>query len=286
MEIDLYTFASFILGVLAGCLGGIWLSGLISSHKVERLEQRVNVLSDNKFKATGERVTLKQLEQRLDAEAASIPMTEDQLREKSGEIRELTAALNETTALTSELAEALRIRKAKVKQLQTEQSKWVQRNKALLIKSKQAESKVTELNNEIAAQSKVNARLESGEEYLSDSAASLNTQAFNGQPISGQSVESANASASPALAAGPHHSAEAGDATVDRLKSRLQEMESELQNWADRVDQLEAKTTTTSTGSQASSLAMLEAALRGEAEKQDSIGSTDKPQLLGGGSAS
>jgi len=264
MEIDLYTFASFILGVLAGCLGGIWLSGLISSHKVERLEQRVNVLSDNKFKATGERVTLKQLEQRLDAEAA----------------------LNETTALTSELAEALRIRKAKVKQLQTEQSKWVQRNKALLIKSKQAESKVTELNNEIAAQSKVNARLESGEEYLSDSAASLNTQAFNGQPISAQSVESSNASASPALAAGPHHSAEAGDATVDRLKSRLQEMESELQNWADRVDQLEAKTTTTSTGSQASSLAMLEAALRGEAEKQDSIGSTDKPQLLGGGSAS
>jgi len=63
-------------------------------------------------------------------------------------------------------------------------------------------------------------------------------------------------------------------------------MESELQNWADRVDQLEAKTTTTATGSQASSLAMLEAALRGEAEKQGSVGSDDKPQLLGGHSAS
>lgn len=278
MEIDLYTFASFIMGVLTGCLGGIWLSGLISSHKVERLEQRVNVLSDNKFKVTGERVTLKQLEERLDAEAASIPMTEDELREKSGEISELTAALNETTALTSELAEALRIRKAKVEQLQVEQAKWLQRNKALLIKSGQAETKIDELNNEIAAQSKINAKLENGEGYSAEST----IHEFKAQSLMGET----NA-ASPALAAGPHVTAGSEDATVDRLKSRLQEMESELQNWADRVDQLEAHATTAPTGSQTSGLAMLEAALRGEADKQGSVGGDDdKPHLLGGRSTS
>lgn len=270
MELDLYTFGSFMVGVLVGCLGGIWLAGLISSHKVERLEQKVNVLSDNKFKMTGERVSLKQLEERLDAEAASIPMAETELKEKSGEIRELTAALNETTALTSELAEALRIRKAKVQQLQVEQGKWIKRNKALLIKTGQAESKINALTKEIAGQQHANTRLENGTDLDSSGSASALSE---------------KTTAAPALAASHHVPAEGAgsEVSVDRLKSRLAEMESELQNWADRVDKLEARATGKPV--EASSLALLEQALRGEAEKEGAVGSDAKPQLLGGHSA-
>ena len=271
MELDLYTFGSFMVGVLIGCLGGIWLAGLISSHKVERLEQKVNVLSDNKFKMTDERVSLKQLEERLDAEAASIPMAESELKEKSGEIRELTTALNETTALTSELAEALRVRKAKVQQLQVEQGKWIKRNKALLIKTGQAERKLNELTNEVAGQKHANSRLENGTDLDSNgSASALNSKS----------------TAAPARAAGHHGSDEGadGEVSVDRLKSRLADMESELQTWADRVDKLEARATGKPV--EASSLALLEQALRGEADKEGAVSSDAKPQLLGGRSAS
>lgn len=283
MEIDLYTFASFIMGILAGCLGGIWLAGLISAHKVERLEQKVNALSENKFKIKGERVRLKQLEQRLDAEAASIPMAERELQEKSGEIRELTVALNETTALTSELAEALRARKIKVQQLQVEQSKWIKRNKALLMKSEQVEAKVSGLQKDIAARRSVNEKLET-QQLTSNKANSAN------EPVTtaAQAFVGKTSNSSPARAAGHHaqngSAKTARDGSVDRLNSRVQEMESELQAWFDRVGRLEANVSGRHT--QASGLALLEEVLRGEADKEKAVAADAKPHLLGSRSAS
>ena len=284
MDIDLYTFASFIVGVLTGCLAGIWLSGLISAHKVERIEQKIHALSDNKFKLKGQRVRLKQLEQRLDAEAASIPLAERELQDKSGEIRELTTALNETTALTSELAEALRARKIKVQQLQVEQSKWIKRNKALLLKTEQVEGKVNSMQKDLAMHRSANQKLDANAapRKLSSEPATTAAEAFIGKVNP----------ASPALAASHHPGAgtqngtakTASDGSVDRLASRMQEMESELQNWFDRVGKLEENVSGQHT--QASGLALLEEVLRGEADKQNEAASAQQPHLLGSRSAS
>jgi len=246
MNLDLYTLAAFCVGVLAGVVVGFWLARFITGLTVERLEKKVQSLSDNKFELTGQRVRLSQLEQRLDAEAAKIPLAEAELQEKSGEIRELTTALNETTALTADLSAALRARRAKVQQLQLEQSKWLKRNKALLIKSESTEEKITELT---AAQQQA-ANVSSAE----DETAAANPAM----------------TAAPALAAGHHTGPGAANGDndhLDRLANRMQQMESDLQTWFDRVGKLEANTT--GQVNQASGLALLEEVLRGEAETQD-----------------
>ncbi len=284
MDIDLYTFASFIVGVLTGCLAGIWLSGLISAHKVERIEQKVHALSDNKFKLKGQRVRLKQLEQRLDEEAASIPLAERELQEKSGEIRELTTALNETTALTSELAQALRSRKIKVQQLQVEQAKWMKRNKALLLKTENVENNVAGMKEQLAMQRSTNEELDSQNtpQTLSSELATDVAEASNGQAIP---ATAAFATSQLLDTEDQNGTAEAAaDGTVDRLNSRMQEMESELQYWLDRVGKLEANVS--GQQNQASGLALLEEVLRGEADNQDAAASSEQPQLLGGQSAS
>lgn len=247
MNLDLYTIAAFAVGILAGAVAGVWLARLIFNHRADALERKVLSLSDSKFELKGQRVRLKQLEQRLDAEAASIPLAEGELKEKSGEIRELTQALNETTALTSELTTALRARKTKVQQLQLEQTKWLRRNKALLLKSAETEETISDLQQDIA-----------------------NSRDGNG-------------TSAPALAAGHHVTEPAPNGgTVDSLTSRMQEMESELQNWFDRVGKLEANVTGQHT--QASGLALLEEVLRGEASKQGTVDTP--PKLLGNQSAS
>lgn len=262
MNVDLYTIAAFAVGILAGALAGVWLAGIIFKHRAERLERKVLSLSDNKFQLKGQRVRLKQLEQRLDAEAASIPLAERELKDKSGEIRELTTALNETTALTSELTKALRARKTKVQQLQVEQSKWLKRNKALLLKSEATEDKISGLQKEIATHRSANETLES--------------QVKNG---------TGETTAAPARAASHRATSTiAASGSVDRLTSRMQEMESELQNWFERVDKLEAKATGQHT--QANGLALLEEVLRGEATKQEAAATDEAPQLLGSRSAS
>jgi len=245
MNLDLYTLAAFCVGVLAGVVVGFWLARFITGLTVERLEKKVQSLSDNKFELTGQRVRLKQLEQRLDSEAAKIPLAEAELKEKSGEIRELTTALNETTALTADLSAALRARRAKVQQLQLEQSKWLKRNKALLLKSESTEEKITELTAAHNDIKKLAAQAQSATEEASDIAAA------------------------PALAAGHHtgSAAEGDNDHLDRLANRMQQMESDLQTWFDRVGKLEANAT--GQVNQASGLALLEEVLRGEAEHQE-----------------
>jgi len=249
MNLDLYTLAAFCVGVLVGVVVGFWLARFITGLTVERLEKKVQSLSDNKFELTGQRVRLKQLEQRLDAEAANIPAAEAELKEKTGEIRELTTALNETTALTADLSTALRARRAKVQQLQLEQSKWLKRNKALLIKSEATEKEITDLTTQMNKAS-----------AAADSAASN----------AGQTM-----AAAPALAAGHHTGSDTDDENLDGLANRMQQMESDLKAWFDRVGKLEANAN--GQVSQASGLALLEEVLRGEAENQDaaSKGSTD-----------
>lgn len=280
MEIDLYTFAPFLVGFLLGCIAGVSLSGLISKHKIERIEHKIHALSDSKFQLKGQRVRLKQLEQRLDEEAASIPLAERELLDKTGEIRELTTALTETTALTGELAEALRSRKLKVKQLQVEQSKWIQRNKALLQKTEQVNKKVSGIEKTLASQRAASEKLERRlARQTTPQAEEKNPVQSAAEAFIGQAT-----AASPALAAGHHPSGDAtNDESVDRLRSRMQEMENELQNWFDRVGKLEQGVTEQQ--ARTSGLAMLEEVLRGEANKQAGT-RDDNLKLLGGRSAS
>jgi|GEM_PF-3367215 len=267
MNIDIYSLAAFCVGILIGVLVGYWLARFITGLTVEQLEKKVQALSDNKFELTGQRVRLKQLEQRLDAEAANIPLAEAELKEKSGEIRELTTALNETTALTADLSTALRARRAKVQQLQLEQTKWLKRNKALLLKSESTEQEITDL-----------------------------TAAINGASSAQSNGSDAGhtMAAAPALAAG-HHTGSASDSSneddeeLTGLADRMQQMETELKNWFDRVGKLEANAT--GQVNQASGLALLEEVLRGEAKSQDAAAkqSPDSDQsngFLGNQSAS
>jgi len=256
MNLDLYTFAAFAFGLLAGAITGIVLARFVFSSKTERLERKVSALSDQKFKVTGQRVSLKQLEQRLDEEAAAIPVAEAELNEKAGEIRELTAALNETTALTTELSNALRTRKAKLQQLQVEQSKWLKRNKALLIKTEAMDK-----------------QLQTTQKEFGD----VRRNATNGNGSSHADVAATTNGSSSTAAP----SAEG----VDRLASRMQEMESELEGWFHRLGKLEANVT--GQANQANGLAMLEEVLRGEADKQSSAanGSSSSNHVNGNGSS-
>lgn len=275
MNLDLYTLTAFFVGILAGAVGGFWLARFITGLTVERLERKVQSLSDSKFELKGQRVRLKQLEQRLDAEAARIPMAERELKDKTGEIRELTTALNETTALTSDLTAALRTRKAKVQQLQLEQTKWLKRNKALLLKTEGAESQIAELQKDIAKNR--------------TASQTLTTQkAPHGKASNGESAS--ESVAAPALAAGHHLEANGtangiDDKNVENLTSRMHQMEAELKTWFDRVGKLEANVT--GQAGQASGLALLEQVLRGEAKAQDEAAKNDDmPTLLGSNSAS
>ena len=259
MNLDLYTLAAFIVGISAGTLVGYWLAKFITGLTVERLERKVQSLSDDKFELRGQRVRLKQLEQRLDAEAARIPMAEREMQDKSGEIRELTAALNETTALTTDLTAALRARKAKVKQLEIEQTKWLKRNKALLMKSESTEEKIAQLSSDVAKQRKL-ASEQNGVATAHVAEAPEASKAENGS-------SETTKGAAPALAATHHIMPGQSYGNVDQLTSRMEEIESNLQNWFERVGKLEANAT--GQMKQASGLALLEQVLRGEAETQD-----------------
>ncbi len=252
MNLDLYTLAAFCVGVLAGVVVGFWLARFITQLTVERLEKKVQSLSDNKFELTGQRIRLKQLEQRLDAEAANIPLAEAELKEKTGEIRELTTALNETTALTADLSTALRARRAKVQQLQLEQSKWLKRNKALLLKSESTEKEIADLT----------AQKNNAKDNAKDSVKNNAPAAENNSQNSGPSI-----AAAPALAAGHHTGSDSADGDLDGLTNRMQQMETELKNWFDRIGKLEANAT--GQVNQATGLALLEEVLRGEAKSQD-----------------
>jgi len=266
MNIDIYSLAAFCVGVLIGVLMGYWLARFITGLKFEQLEKKVQALSDNKFELAGQRVRLKQLEQRLDAEAANIPLAEAELKEKSGEIRELTTALNETTALTADLSTALRARRAKVQQLQLEQAKWLKRNKALLLKAETTEKEITDLTTQM-------------------------NRANGAQTDSSDASQSK--AAAPALAAGHHagsgNDSDGDDDNLNGLADRMQQMESDLKNWFDRVGKLEANAT--GQVNQASGLALLEEVLRGEAKSQDaaaqkSSDSDESNGFLGNQSAS
>jgi len=259
MNLDLYTLAAFIVGISAGTLVGYWLAKFITGLTVERLERKVQSLSDDKFELSGQRVRLKQLEQRLDAEAARIPMAEREMQDKSDEIRELTAALNETTALTTDLTAALRARKAKVKQLEIEQTKWLKRNKALLMKSESTEEKIAQLSSDVAKQRKL-ASEQNGVATAHVAEAPEASKAENGS-------SETTKGAAPALAATHHIMPGQSYGNVDQLTSRMEEIESNLQNWFERVGKLEANAT--GQMKQASGLALLEQVLRGEAETQD-----------------
>ena len=259
MNLDLYTLAAFIVGISAGTLVGDWLAKFITGLTVERLERKVQSLSDDKFELSGQRVRLKQLEQRLDAEAARIPMAEREMQDKSDEIRELTAALNETTALTTDLTAALRARKAKVKQLEIEQTKWLKRNKALLMKSESTEEKIAQLSSDVAKQRKL-ASEQNGVATAHVAEAPEASKAENGS-------SETTKGAAPALAATHHIMPGQSYGNVDQLTSRMEEIESNLQNWFERVGKLEANAT--GQMKQASGLALLEQVLRGEAETQD-----------------
>lgn len=259
MNLDLYTLAAFIVGISAGTLVGYWLAKFITGLTVERLERKVQSLSDDKFELSGQRVRLKQLEQRLDAEAARIPMAEREMQDKSDEIRELTAALNETTALTTDLTAALRARKAKVKQLEIEQTKWLKRNKALLMKSESTEEKIAQLSSDVAKQRKL-ASEQNGVATAHVAEAPEASKAENGS-------SETTKGAAPALAATHHIMPGQSYGNVDQLTSRMEEIESNLQNWFERVGKLEANAT--GQMNQASGLALLEQVLRGEAETQD-----------------
>ena len=252
MNLDLYTLTAFIVGILAGVCAGFWLARFITGHTVERLERKVHSLSDSKFELKGSGARLRQLEQRLDSEAAKIPSVERDLNDKSAEIKELTAALTETTALTSDLSTALRARKAKVQQLQLEQSKWMKRNKALLLKSETTEQQIGNLTKSINQARNASSAVPSSQV---NGAAKINGTAANG-------------TAAPALAAGHHiNTAAAENGDVDSLTSRMQKMEADLQTWFERVGKLEANAT--GQMNQASGLALLEQVLRGEADSQD-----------------
>ena len=259
MNLDLYTLAAFIVGISAGTLVGYWLAKFITGLTVERLERKIQSLSDDKFELSGQRVRLKQLEQRLDAEAARIPMAEREMQDKSDEIRELTAALNETTALTTDLTAALRARKAKVKQLEIEQTKWLKRNKALLMKSESTEEKIAQLSSDVAKQRKL-ASEQNGVATAHVAEAPEASKAENGS-------SETTKGAAPALAATHHIMPGQSYGNVDQLTSRMEEIESNLQNWFERVGKLEANAT--GQMNQASGLALLEQVLRGEAETQD-----------------
>lgn len=254
MNLDLYTLTAFIVGILAGVCAGFWLARFITGHTVERLERKVHSLSDSKFELKGSGARLRQLEQRLDSEAAKIPVAERELNDKSGEIKELTAALTETTALTSDLTTALRARKAKVQQLQLEQSKWMKRNKALLLKSEATEAQIAGLTSSI--------------EQARTAGSTPPSKQINGAAKAKANAVSSNGIAAPALAAGHHiNTAAAASGDIDSISSRLQKMEADLQTWFERVGKLEANAT--GQMNQASGLALLEQVLRGEAENQD-----------------
>ncbi len=310
MNLDLYTLTAFFVGILGGAVAGTWLARFITGLTVERLERKVQSVSDNKFDLKGQRVRLKQLEQRLDAEAARIPLAERELKEKSVEIRELTTALNETTALTSELTAALRARKAKVQQLQLEQTKWLKRNKALLLKSESTEQQIAELKKEIAKNRSANGVNPDATHDANHTAANgtTNGAAAAQSPAQGatelaaagrkKEAPTAAPAMAQALAAGHHLRQPAITSTttfssavdkvagsnVESLVSRMQQMESELEAWFERVGKLEANVT--SQVGQASSLALLEQVLRGEAKAQENAKSPEMPTLLGSKSAS
>jgi chromosome segregation ATPase len=301
--LDLYTTTGTLLGLLVGSILGYWLARLVFNHTADRLERKVLSLSDNKFKLKGQRVQLKQLEQRLDAEAAAIPLAEQELHDKTVEIQELTTALTETTALAADLTQALRTRKAKLEHLEVENSRWKTRNKALKFKTKQLDEEITvlsvaveegrsvnsqieiEQSNQSSKKDKLRAELNAHARQItghndtkSTKGVSKGTKAEAASSIAADAPLEATPEMTPELTKEANAEALTNEApwyatdlpsdthnNLNQLSSRLERMETELGAWLDKVGKLEQQVPRQD--DQKSSLTLLEQVLRGEASK-------------------
>ncbi len=282
--LDLYTTTGTLLGLLIGSILGYWLARLVFNHTADRLERKVLSLSDNKFKLKGQRVQLKQLEQRLDAEAAAIPLAEQELHDKTADIQELTTALTETTALAAELTQALRARKAKIEHLEVENNRWQKRNKALKIKTKSIDEEISVLSAAVEEGRSVNSQIEieqSGRSLQKDNLrAELNEHArqMTGQnDIKGKATPDTADSVGAVMAdtalnnqqsQAPRYATDLPSEAhnnLNQLSSRLERMEGELGDWFAKLGKLEQQVT--QRDDQKSGLSLLEEVLRGEASK-------------------
>ena len=270
-NLDLYTITAGLIGLLFGSILGWWMARLVFSHTAARLERKVQTLADSKFKLKGQKVRLKQLEQRLDAEAAAVPQAEQDLTDKAQEIQELTTALSETTSLAQDLSSELRQRRSRAEHLESEVQRWETRNKALRMKIDAADERIAEANAALTAQRDENAQL-TGIDTIEAAAPEL---------ADATAPDTPDAAGPAAPAAAP---ATAPSEPLQQIASRLARMENELGVWLDKVGELEDNANRGQ--AQNNGLSKLSEVLRGEARKHRTSDNPEGPaeDLLKGGS--